>query len=70
VTRLLPRCAWISSTGKITWNPLYGAKIVWADGHGPATTPPSTAPPEEGAGNPIVAVLTLLSNLLASLGGR
>jgi polysaccharide biosynthesis protein PslG len=28
--------------GKITWNPLTGAKITWADGHGPGTTPTST----------------------------
>jgi polysaccharide biosynthesis protein PslG len=28
--------------GKITWSPLTGAKIVWADGHGPGTTPTST----------------------------
>jgi hypothetical protein len=28
-----------------------------------------TTPPANNAGNPIVAVLTLLSNLLGSLGG-
>jgi hypothetical protein len=92
--------------GKITWSPAYGAKITWADGHGPGTTPTSTTttstvtttpstttsvtttsvtttppvtttapptttpPPSGGQGNPIVAVLTLLSNLLGSLGGR
>ena len=28
--------------GKITWSPLAGAKIIWADGHGPGTTPTST----------------------------
>jgi hypothetical protein len=86
--------------GKITWSPAYGAKITWADGHGPGTTPtsttttttattspstttsvttttpatttvpPTTPPPSGGASNPIVAVLTLLSNLLGSLGGR
>jgi hypothetical protein len=85
--------------GKITWSPAYGAKITWADGHGPGTTPtstttttvttipttattppittippttttpPVTTPPANNAGNPIVAVLTLLSNLLGSLGG-
>ncbi|MFG1929260.1 cellulase family glycosylhydrolase [Mycobacterium sp. NPDC048908] len=86
--------------GKITWNPLTGTKIIWADGHGPGTTPTSTtatttttppttattvptttappvtttAPPitttPKPVGNPIVAVLTLLSGLLGSLGGR
>jgi polysaccharide biosynthesis protein PslG len=84
--------------GKITWNPFYGAKIIWADGHGPGTTPtttptttttqptttippttttpptttapPTTTPPSGALGNPIVAVLTLFSNLLGSLGGR
>jgi polysaccharide biosynthesis protein PslG len=89
--------------GKITWSPAYGAKITWADGHGPGTTPTSTTttttsttsttspsttsvtttppatttvpptttpPPSGGLGNPIVAVLTLLSSLLGSLGGR
>jgi hypothetical protein len=88
--------------GKITWNPAYGAKIIWADGHGPGTTPtstttptttpttpttppttpttpptttpptttpPTTTPPNPGSGNPLTAVLTLLSNLLGSLGG-
>jgi polysaccharide biosynthesis protein PslG len=35
----------------------------------PATVPPTTPPPNSGQGNPIVAVLTLLSNLLGSLGG-
>jgi hypothetical protein len=28
--------------GKITWNPFAGAKITWADGHGPGTTPTTT----------------------------
>jgi hypothetical protein len=30
--------------GKITWTPAFGAKITWADGHGPGTTttPPTT----------------------------
>jgi hypothetical protein len=83
--------------GKITWNPFAGAKITWADGHGPGTTPtttptttstatttqsttpttppsttttpPPTTTPKPPA-NPIVAVLTLLSGLLGSLGGR
>jgi hypothetical protein len=35
----------------------------------PTTTPPTTTPPNPGLGNPIVAVLTLLSGLLGSLGG-
>jgi hypothetical protein len=35
----------------------------------PTTVPPTTTPPNNGAANPIVAVLTLLSNLLGSLGG-
>jgi polysaccharide biosynthesis protein PslG len=94
--------------GKITWSPAWGAKIVWAPGHGPGTTPtttptttttttatttvttipttpttpttattvpttppPTTPPPTPPRpGNPIVAVLTLLSNFLGSLGGR
>jgi hypothetical protein len=92
--------------GKITWGPLAGgAKITWADGHGPGTTttttpttttttttttptttttttattlpttpttptttPPTTTTPKP-AGNPIVALLALLSGLLGSLGG-
>ena len=28
--------------GKITWTPAFGAKITWADGHGPGTTTPPT----------------------------
>jgi hypothetical protein len=87
--------------GKITWNPFAGAKITWANGHGPGTTPtttptttsttttttattqpttPTTPPPTtttppptttpKPPANPIVAVLTLLSGLLGSLGGR
>jgi polysaccharide biosynthesis protein PslG len=88
----------VKINGKITWNPFYGAKIIWADGHGPGTTPtttptttttqptttippttttpptttapPTTTPPSGALGNPIVAVLTLFSNLLGSLGGR
>jgi hypothetical protein len=28
--------------GTISWTPAYGAKITWADGHGPGTTPTST----------------------------
>ncbi len=28
--------------GKITWSPFAGAKIIWADGHGPGTTPTTT----------------------------
>ena len=85
--------------GKITWNPLTGAKIVWADGHGPGTTPTSTTiatttttattiptttpvtttppvttvPPTttpKPVSNPLTGLLTLLSNLLGSLGGR
>jgi hypothetical protein len=85
--------------GKITWNPFSGAKITWADGHGPGTTPTSTttsattittipttttpvtttppvttttAPPTTTtpAGNPLVAILALLSGLLGSLGAR
>jgi hypothetical protein len=83
--------------GKITWSPLAGAKIIWADAHGPGTTPTSTtttttttttipttpvtttppvttttAPPTtttpKPAGNPLVAILALLSALLG--GGR
>jgi len=84
--------------GTITWSPLAGAKIIWADGHGPGTTPTSTttttttattipttspvtttppvttttAPPttttSAPAGNPLVALLALLSALLG--GGR
>jgi polysaccharide biosynthesis protein PslG len=84
--------------GKITWSPLAGAKIIWADGHGPGTTPTSTttttttattipttttpvtttppvtttAPPTTTtpapAGNPLLALLALLSGLLG--GGR
>jgi hypothetical protein len=83
--------------GKITWSPATGAKIIWADGHGPGTTPTSTtttttttattttspvtttppvtttmAPPTtttpKPAGNPLVAILALLSGLLGSLG--
>ena len=79
--------------GKITWNPLTGAKVIWADGYGPGTTPtttttttttattiPTTTTPPvtttppittpKPVSNPIVAVLTLLSGLLGSLGGR
>ncbi len=86
--------------GKITWSPLTGAKITWADGHGPGTTPTSTTttttattipttttpsitttPPvtttvpvttttPKPASNPVVALLTLLSGLLGSLGGK
>ncbi len=69
--------------GQITWTPRGGAKITWADGHGPGsptktptttpttpTTVPPTTPPNGQAGNPMVAVHTLLSNLLGSLGGR
>jgi hypothetical protein len=33
------------------------------------TPPPTTPPPNGGLGNPIVAVLSLLSSLLGSLGG-
>lgn len=29
--------------GTIAWTPTYGAKITWAAGHGPGTTPTSTA---------------------------
>ncbi|GAC1634895.1 MAG: hypothetical protein NVS4B6_00980 [Mycobacterium sp.] len=94
--------------GTITWSPAYGAKITWADGHGPGTTstttatttlttlttsttatttlttmsttptpvtttPLTTTPPtttSKAPGNPLSAVLALLSGLLGSLGGR
>lgn len=82
--------------GTISWTPTYGAKITWAAGHGPGTTPTSTAttmpttpttvttlpvtttppftttPPttSKAPGNPLSAVLSLLSGLLGSLGGH